>query len=374
MAIRLSILVLCLAWFACEAANSQTVKPSNRQTSHREFVRRLGVGINIGNTLECPGGDEREWGNAPVTKDLLDLYKTKGIRSIRLPVTWARHFKRDEKGHRIDDEFMAKVDRTVRLCLAEGFYVILDVHHDGGEGEEAWLILKDGDDREMLVTLRDVWRQIAANFADCGERLLFEAFNEVKAPGDWCGGAQYAEKMRRLAYVFYRSVRGAGGENARRWLVIPTYAAAPNPDAVAAWKSPAPEDGRILADVHMYVPGEFAVWGKLSHFTDEMREAVHREWRQVAEGFARHGVGVVAGEVGAEIRFHDGDESRPNTADRLEWARENGAAARESGIAPFLWDSGGDGSRGFPLADRQNFVWRNEAILDGFLDAYRGNQ
>lgn len=101
---------------------------------------------------------------------------------------------------------------------------------------------------------------------------------------------------------------------------------------------------------------------------------MRREWREVTKGFAAHGVGVIAGEVGAEVRYHDGDRSRPNTADRAEWTRKNGAAARESGIAPFLWDTGADASRGFPLTDRRNLRWRNEEIIDAFLEAYRGTR
>ncbi len=347
------------------------------------FAAKLGVGINIGNTYEAPH-DEYFWGNRPVTKELLQLYKTKGFKTLRVPVTWANHFDAEAKGHPINKDYMAKIDKVIRMCLDEGFYVMVNLHNDGAaEMEGGWLYLSGENDRKMLETLRDIWTQIAENFKDCNEHLIFEGWNELKklkewegpngdlaGKDDWNGGLGYAEKMNRIAHVFVRSVRRTGGNNAKRWLVVPTYAGCPSKDAAEAWKAPM-DDKRVMAEVHVYSPGIFALWGDKKEFEPWMEEEIARDWAGVRDNFISKGIPVIVGEMGAKVQYFDDANTKPNIAERVKWAKATGEAARKSGAVPVLWETGGDGKWAYPFVDRKNCKWYCEEMLDAFLGAFK---
>ena len=55
-------IVLSLAAIAC-AMRLSAAAPFSRSAA--DFVKDITLGINIGNTLDCPSGNETEWGNRP---------------------------------------------------------------------------------------------------------------------------------------------------------------------------------------------------------------------------------------------------------------------------------------------------------------------
>lgn len=50
---------------------------ANFKRSATDFVKEITIGINIGNTLDVPLGNETEWGNVKITPELFKLYKAK---------------------------------------------------------------------------------------------------------------------------------------------------------------------------------------------------------------------------------------------------------------------------------------------------------
>ena len=147
-------IALSVCAFAC-ATRLSAAAPFSRSAA--EFVKSIDLGINIGNTLDCPSGNETEWGNRPVTRSLLRLYKAKGVNAVRLPVTWRRQFSVDDPKHEIRPVFLDRVQEVVDMCIAEGFVTILDIHHDGGsEGwPEEWLTI-DGQELRREARFRGV--------------------------------------------------------------------------------------------------------------------------------------------------------------------------------------------------------------------------
>ena len=66
------------------------------------FVKSLGVGINIGNSLDAKGlrqykpeandlDFETSWGNPKITKEQLICIKEAGFNTVRIPVSWQDH-------------------------------------------------------------------------------------------------------------------------------------------------------------------------------------------------------------------------------------------------------------------------------------------
>jgi hypothetical protein len=76
------------------------------------------------------------------------------------------------------------------------------------------------------------------------------------------------------------------------------------------------------------------------------------------------GVPIVCGEVNAERRYHVGDKSKPNDADRVKWARHYAFVARRFGCPCFIWEPGG--YEGMGLIDRAKVEWSHPEIVDAF--------
>ena len=204
--------ILLFAALLLVAQTLYSAAPFSRSAA--DFVKDIALGINIGNTLDCPSGNETEWGNRQVTKSLLRLYKAKGINAVRLPVTWRRQFDRDDPKHEIRPAFLDRVQEVVDMCIAEGFVTILNIHHDGGsEGwPEEWLTIDGVNEDRANQVLADLWRQIATRFRNYGEKLIFEGFNEIRKakshPGpdggeegkdDWGGKRDGREQREALS-------------------------------------------------------------------------------------------------------------------------------------------------------------------------------
>ena len=71
--------------------------------SAKDAVKNMGVGWNLGNTLDANSGgaqgleSETYWGQ-PVTKpELMKMMKEAGFGAIRVPVTWYNHMDADGK-------------------------------------------------------------------------------------------------------------------------------------------------------------------------------------------------------------------------------------------------------------------------------------
>ena len=348
--------------------------------SAAEFVKDISLGINIGNTLDCPTANELDWGCQRVTKSLFRLYREKGINAVRVPVTWKNQFRRDDPEHRISKAFLDRVQDVVDMCLAEGMIAILNTHHDsGGAGwPDEWLAVDGANEDAANAVLADVWRQIATRFRDYGERLVFEGFNEVRKAiaysgydgqqsgmDDWSGKPLYCEAVNRYAKTFYDTVRATGGNNASRYLLIATYAATDYEPSCLAWRHPSPGDDHVMVSIHAYEPGSFCLRGNDPEYREQdFADCFERVFGMLKRVFSDKGVPVIIGEVNADMRFYDDAKTIPNDADRVNWARHYAREAARYGFPCFLWDNGYD--RGMGLVNRRDVEWSHPEIVDAF--------
>ena len=172
---------------------------SSRQTQvitqYAEAVANMGVGWNLGNTLEpvwsgdTDGRDWRRWetgwGQAVTTPALIGMMRDAGFGAIRVPVSWGVHMDADGN---VYDEWMNRVQEVVDYVIDAGLYCIINVHHDTGADEElAWLVASPEAYARNKAIYEGLWRQIAERFRDYDQRLLFESFNEMLDEGrSWC--------------------------------------------------------------------------------------------------------------------------------------------------------------------------------------------
>ncbi len=213
-----------------------------------EAVKNMGVGWNLGNTLDANGNgvhqgldSETYWGQ-PVTKpELMKMMKEAGFGAIRVPVTWYNHMNANGT---VDAEWMARVKQVVDYVLDNGMYCILNVHHDTGDDSKNssiihWIHASMNTYNNTKTKYENLWKQIAETFKDYDQHLLFEGYNEMLDDlNSWCFASYNAQgkynatsatdsynAINNYAKSFVTTVRATGGNNQKRNLVINTYAA-----------------------------------------------------------------------------------------------------------------------------------------------------
>ena len=322
-----------------------------------EFVREFGVGINLGNSLDAPEG-ETEWGNPAISRELIRFYQKEGFKTIRVPVTWHRHLDADGS---VDSAFMDRVREVIEWCLDEGFMTILNLHHDGNKDVGGWLA--PTFDESALQRFTGLWAQIAERFANCGERLVFEAFNEIRNDGDWQGTDEAFDAVNRLAAQFVETIRASGGNNVNRYLMIPTYAASDGEQACQGWKRIG-NDERVIATIHCYDPHEFTHQsaGKKEYDPNWCKPALETVFERLKRNFIDKGSPVVIGEAG--VKQVDGC---PCEDGRIAWASDIADLSSRYGIPIIVWEDGGH----FQLVNRHQACWTHPGLARAYLNAER---
>ena len=171
--------LLLMGSLQAEAADFETAK---------EAVKNMGVGWNLGNTLDANDATkswnstaehETCWGQ-PVTKpELIKMMKEAGFGAIRVPVTWYQEIDADGK---INEAWMNRVKEVVDYVIREGLYCIINVHHDtGADGStfKSWIKADEANYTQNRAKFENIWKQIAQTFKDYDQHLLFEGYNEM---------------------------------------------------------------------------------------------------------------------------------------------------------------------------------------------------
>ncbi len=361
--------------------------------SASDAVAGMRVGWNLGNTLDSNSGDldnmwiewwtdgkpttyETAWGQPVTQQSLFPMFRDAGFGAIRVPVTWYPHI--DDEGN-VDEAWMARVHEVVDYVIDTGLYCILNVHHDTGAANTAWLRASDATYRATRAKYEALWTNIANEFRDYGEKLLFEGYNEMLDEyNSWCfasyaTSSSYDASMAADAYgainsyaqSFVDAVRATGGNNSRRNLVVCTYGACSGEGTWSEHLSEPlenmalPEDeagDHIVFEVHYYSTVGSSVSSSISG-TRQCFDALETY-------LMSKGAPVILGECG------DLDETNyaNNTENFLEFTKEYVAMAREYGIAPFYWMTLSDGE------DRSVPQWTKPDIKDAIITGWYGDE
>ena len=339
-----------------------------------EIVSMMDKGWNMGNTFDATDGkkddvysQETSWGNPRASKELIQGVKAAGFNTIRIPVTWYR-FEDKNNNYAIDEAFMARVTEIVDYAMDEGLFVIINLHH------EKWVNDKDIDKNyvEIGKRLKATWSQIADNFADYDQHLIFEAMNEPRAQGanyEWTGNKDCYAAVNYLNDVFVNTIRSNGkGHNGERMLMIPGYAASSSQNVLDSIEIPnvggKPAEN-ICISVHCYSPYEFCLTDKQVAF-DPKRSAdtsdITRLMSSCKRLFIDNGIPVIIGECGCTNSGNNNDA-------RLEWFAFFGAQTKAKGIPAIVWDNGAKGSTG---GECHRYIDRKtgEAVAADLIEAF----
>ncbi|GBU28662.1 endoglucanase [Treponema sp. R8-4-B8] len=334
-----------------------------------QLVADIKVGWNLGNTLDATNLSwlgagpsvsdlEKAWGNPVTTKANITAIKNAGFNAIRIPVSWTKCA--DSSNYKIRANWMARVTEIVNYAVENDMYIVLNTHHDEGVFK-----FTNANKAASINAFRKIWGQIAYNFQNYGEKLIFEGLNEprtIGSSGEWNGGtAEERTNLNEHYKVFVETVRSCGGNNDRRFLVLNTYGASGL--AVAMNDLAIPTDtaqNKIIASYHAYEPYNFALnknstvktWSQSnSSDTSPITDRIDRAY----DLFVKKGIPVIIGEFGAL--------DKTNEPARAEWVEYYVKAALEKGIKCFWWDDGGD----LRLFNRRTNTFYFPQIKDGLL-------
>nr|WP_239087695.1 cellulase family glycosylhydrolase [Actinoplanes digitatis] len=298
-------------------------------------VAAMQPGWNLGNSLDATGADETSWGNPRVTEALLEGIKAQGFKSIRIPVTWGQH-QGAAPNYAIEAAYLNRVKEVVDWALADGFYVMINVHHDSWQ----WMAAMPGDRATVLARYNAIWTQVAGAFRGSSAKLVFESVNEPQFTGS-SGDAQNATLLGELNTSFRTIVRNSGGGNATRLLVLPTLHTSADQarlDELAATFT-AMNDPSLIATVHYYGYWPFSVnIAGGTHFDATAQKDMTDTFDRVYNTFVARGIPVIIGEYG--LLGFDRHTGTIEQGEKLKFFELFGYQARTKRVTTMLWDNG----------------------------------
>lgn len=221
-------------YFVCLSSGwTKTVNAPVDYSKGRAMNKKLGRGVNFGNSWDAPGTGDGGWSN-PIGDGDFATAKAAGFNSVRLPVRWSAGVDAQLNG----------VKEDVQLAIKAGLTVIVNSHHH----DNVYSAAKNGNFDGALQNFANEWKKVAQAFDSFSDdAVVFEIFNE---PHDMT-----ADQVKKLMTTGYNAIRSVtktktimfeGNGYAK-------FAQIPNLDL--------PADGNIIVTGHYYDPYTFTHQG-----------------------------------------------------------------------------------------------------------------
>ena len=379
------------------AKTAQAAGSSFQNLNQSQITEAMGVGYNLGNSLEAASSgtpNETAYGNPKLTEDLVLEAKDAVFKSILIPVSYLSMID-DNNGYKIDSSWLDRVQQVVDYCVDNDMYAIVNMHGDGYTTVNGgWLLCGSGNQTQIKAKYKACWEQIADRFKNYDEHLIFESMNE-EFDGTYGTPSRTAyANINAYNQIFVDTVRKSGGNNDQRWLLIPGWNT--NIDYTAGdYGFEMPTDNylssniasgqkRIMISVHYYDPWDFCgtesgattQWG--DSVTDASKKAswgdesyMVSQFKKMYTKFVSQGYPVVIGEFGA-INKENYDSQ--NKTCRAEYYQKVCYYAKQYGMIPVAWDNGYNGDYGFAIIDRYSNKVVHQELMDAMMEVYGGNE
>lgn len=362
---------------ATEAATEKkepVIMEYNDNMTTAEVVRSMGLGINLGNTMEACGdwinknggvkAYETAWGSPEITKNIIKGYADSGFRVLRIPVAWSNLMG---DNYTINKELMDRVKQITQWTVDCGMYAIVNIHWDNGWWE------KFPDDKEnCMKKYTRIWEQICEGFKGFNGKVMFESLNEEGGWDKlWNRYSQQGDKqasyglLNEINQKFVDIVRASGGNNGSRHLLIAGYCTDIDLTCDSSFKMPKDPKNRCAVSVHYYTPATFCIlgqdadWGKLKTTWGSNKDIkeLTKNMDKLKKTFVDKGIPVIIGEYSVcEKQVKDKDSVRLFISTVVK-------EATERSMCPVLWDVTGD------YYDRYSRQFIDQELLRQMKDA-----
>ena len=305
----------------------------NAQLSPQEAIKAMSRGINMGNTLEPPGG-EGTWGNPPATAENFDDYKNAGFTCVRLPITWDQHMA-GTSPYKINDAWLNRIEQIVDWGLSRKLIIIINAHHEG------WI--KNSYTDANVARFDSLWSQIAVRFKDKSDSLLFEIINEP-----------YPMTLAHCNELNARVLNIIRKTNSTRIVLFSGNQWSNSQELITA---AVPQDNYLIGYYHSYDPYPFGLEGPGTYGSDSDIRATTQKFDQVTNWSIQHNIPVVLSEF-AYTKNCEYNSRMCAYATVVDQALAHNVAFN-------VWEDGGD----FKFYNRQQHTWSE--IKDILIHTYK---
>ncbi len=363
------ILTLTLALSMGIPALAAGSEPSVSQ----KYVESMGHGWNLGNSFdgfnsdEGAVSDETSWGNPVVTRELIKAVKAKGFGSIRMPLTLSTRYAETDGKCTIDPDWLARYKEVVDWAVEEDLYVMVNIHHD------SWIWLSSWDGKEesaAYVRFTQMWEQLADYLKDEPAQVCFETINEPQF-NDGTEEEKQA-KLDKLNLAAYQIIRGSGGKNDKRMIVMPTLNTNHEKCEPLLKLIQGLDDENIIATVHYYGEWLYSANLGITGYDEVMgddgntpRKAAKKAMEMVYKAFTENGIGTVIGEYG--VLGYDAGEECNQPGEELKCYEYINQLGREYGLCLMFWDNGSGIDR-----NSDTYQWKKPVVGEMLVASIEG--
>ena len=255
-------------------------------------------------------------------------------------------------------------------------FVIINIHHDNDQ----WHMFPSNqylDQSKKYVT--DIWTQVAKEFADYDQHLIFETINEPRVVGDpneWyfdpsnptASVSEAIGCINQINQAAVDAIRNAGGNNMDRLVGCPGYVG--SIDGVTTNNFRAPNDkaqNRLWISVHAYTPYDFCMNPSIQNHSWDQKFYYDIQWlyNSIRDKVMSKGYPVYIGETSSS-NYH-------NVEDRKQWERCFFGFSKEYGVPCFLWDNNQefnqkDGAESHGYLNRNSLQWYEPSLIQTIME------
>ncbi|HLP08165.1 MAG TPA: cellulase family glycosylhydrolase [Opitutaceae bacterium] len=325
-----------------------TSSPAAVKSEMQTYVEAMQPGWNLGNSFDAPGS-ETGWGNPVVTQEFIQQIAAQGFKSIRIPVSWSDHTGAAPT-YTVDTAWLDRVEQVVNWSLDAGLHVMLNMHHDS-----YWIREMPAD---YIARYTAVWQQIAPRFRDHPRELMLETINEPDFLN--VDDATKITLVNELNTIAYDVIRGTGGGNATRPIVMPTVVTNASQMFLDGLKAKMVElnDSNLIATIHFYGYWPFSTnIAGVTTVDASVLNDINTSLNGAYDTFVAAGIPVVVGELG--LLAYDADINAIERGELLKFFEIFTATAQSKGITWQWWDNG-------KFINRATYQWRDPELY-GYL-------
>jgi len=333
-----------------------------------QIVNEMGIGYNLGNSFDSyldsekinsPNDAITLLGNPIPTKNLIINIKKYGFKTIRLPVTWIYFI--DEFGN-INPEWILRVKEVVKWIIEMNIYCILNVYAD----TQIWI--KDIESKNKYINL---WRQIAEEFKDFNEYLVFESMN---APFFVTEDYEIDyDTLLNFTQSFVDVIRNSERFNKERLLIISGINSNLAQTFSEKYKIPTDPINKMAISINYYIPSSFTTntlfwysedyWGTLENYKELLQNFANLQNFYISKG-----IPVIIGEVGVLT-----EENKDIVSIRQYLYSVFSLSFELEGIIACLWDSSNKNFGKMNYYNRLTDEWFDDKIKNIFKSFSKGN-
>ena len=348
------------------------------QSSPSDMVAQMGRGLNLGNVFSAPV--EGNWSPVVEQQYFTDVASA-GFTNVRIPMDFFGNRTTGETSgysatagtsgsytgtpadYVVLSTYLDRIEEVIDWALLAGLTLTLDFH--GADLKSEFLYTFDSGESEYTnptsarraadnEKFRAIWTQVADRFKNHADDLLFEIINEPYFE-------MSAAEMNTLNTDILAIIRGSGGSNATRNVIITGGTSASHEAPLQIEPSIISSDSYLIATFHYYQPFNFTSssadsrdvesWGTVGD-----KSTLTTRFDAVLTWAITNNIPVFVGEFGADntggYNYSSGDlntisgnatgfaDGGPDNASRVEYHSFIAEQSINRGFSFAAWDSG----------------------------------